>query len=78
MSPGASMAANVSNLQTMVTGGGLQTVQGYGQSQESANLAASQMSALNLQVPQNYGQVQGEVWGLGQNSGQNTQWGNNR
>ena len=29
-------------------------------------------------TPQNYDQTQGEVWGLGQNSGQNVQWGNNR
>jgi hypothetical protein len=27
---------------------------------------------------QNYDQTQSEVWGLGQNSGQNVQWGNNR
>ena len=36
----------------------------------------------NFGTPQYYGTttnaVQGEVWGLGQNSGQNTQWGYNR
>jgi hypothetical protein len=65
IAPGIVPAANVSNVQTPVV---------FGQV-PGANLAAN-VSRENLQSSGSV--VQGEVWGLGQNSGQNTQWGYTR